>query len=553
MEILFTEHYTFQSVNMKKLLFFPLIYLLGLTQALYGQEHTPFYSINHIEEVKISFEQENWKYLLDSLRFNGDDLLVANVEINGNRYEDVGVGYRDSRSFSPGARRNGLILKLNFINQSQNHEGYKTLLMSSALRDPSMVREVLFYEIARKYMPAPKANYAKVDINDEYYGLFVNLEAVDKVFVDSHFGSSNGSFFKCAPNVEQRAPSECNSNVYGSLRVDRSARCYFNNFTMLSESGWDDLINLTETLQDKPDDLEKVLDVDRTLWMLALNNAMVNLESYIGQHSQNYYLYRDASGRFNPVIWEVNLSFGSYKNIGSGADLSLEELQNLDPLVHLDDRDKPLINVLLNNSLYQKMYLSHIRTIVYDNFYKGEYEIRAKEIQDIIKEAFVEDPNKTYTLNDFNQSLSTTIGRRSKIPGIAELMTVRNSYLRKSPEMAIVPPLVSDVKVLGREQFSNENISEFKIQATVEKYPKTVTLRYRFGSTGEFKEARMLDNGKSNDGKANDQIFGVTVKPSGASKKIEYYIFVENAKAVTFDPPNYMYNLHTATLGGLNE
>ena len=108
--------------------------------------------------------------------------------------------------------------------------------------------------------------------------------------------------------------------------------------------------------------------MDHALWMLALNNVMVNLSSYTGNHSVNYFLYRDNSGRFQPLHWDLNLAFGSYKNTGNGSDLELKGLQNLDPLLHADNPYKPLISQLLKEPLYKKMYLSHIRQIVEDNF-----------------------------------------------------------------------------------------------------------------------------------------------------------------------------------------
>jgi len=40
-----------------------------------------------------------------------------------------------------------------------------------------------------------------------------------------------------------------------------------------------------------------VLNVDRTLWMLAFNNTIANLSSYSGQQSQNFYLYKDQYGQ----------------------------------------------------------------------------------------------------------------------------------------------------------------------------------------------------------------------------------------------------------------
>ncbi|MBK7338408.1 MAG: CotH kinase family protein [Saprospirales bacterium] len=87
----------------------------------------------------------------------------------------------DSNSFQPGSRRNGLYIQLDYSTPGQQIQGHSSLSLSSSLRDPSMVREVLGLEIARKYMPAPKANYANVWINNERYGLYVNVESVEGI------------------------------------------------------------------------------------------------------------------------------------------------------------------------------------------------------------------------------------------------------------------------------------------------------------------------------------------------------------------------------------
>jgi spore coat protein CotH len=42
--------------------------------------------------------------------------------------------------------------------------------------------------------------------------------------------------------------------------------------------------------------IETILDVDKALWMLAFYNATVNLDSYIVQFAQNYYLYKTDKG-----------------------------------------------------------------------------------------------------------------------------------------------------------------------------------------------------------------------------------------------------------------
>ncbi|MEM8908077.1 MAG: CotH kinase family protein, partial [Bacteroidota bacterium] len=324
------------------------------------------------------------------------------------------------------------------------------------------------------------------------------------------------------------------------------------NYEMKSDQGWDDLIELTRVLNNDPEQLGKVLNIDRTLWMLAFNNVLVNLSSYTGQYSNNFYLYQDDFGQFNPIIWDLNLSFGSYKNTGKGSDLTLEQLQKMDPLLQMDNPAKPLIAQLLKDPNYKRIYLSHLRTILYDNFLNGKYEERAKALQATISSAFYSDPNKFYENSDFVSSLNTTIGTRSKIPGIVELMSKRSKFLKKHPEVSIFPPEVEEVKVVRREKFAPANITTFTIQAKVKKRAKRVKVFYRSNSDDPYTSVFMADDGKSNDLEAGDKLFGVTIDPQGAFDSIEYYIVTENAKAASFSPVNYMFEPYTATITELN-
>ena len=321
---------------------------------------------------------------------------------------------------------------------------------------------------------------------------------------------------------------------------------------MLAESGWDDLIELTYLLNKKPDEIHRVLNVDQALWMLAYNNVLANLSSYTGRYSENFYLYQDNQGRFNPIVFDLNLCFGSYKNTGVGSDLKLKDLQEMDPLLHVNNADKPLISQLLQNESYKKMYLDHIRTLVKEVFRKDQYLERVKELQSLIREDFEADKNRYYTMEDFNKSLTETIGKRSRIPGLQQLMTPRTDFLKKDISLAVIPPAISEVAVTSREKFSSEKVTEFKIQATVDKFPTEVVLYYRHDSTKPFKRVEMADDGRHSDGEAEDKVFGAVVKPEAGATEIEYYIYAENSRAAKFSPTRYMFEQYTATLEELN-
>lgn len=524
--------------------------LLCSISAVWSQNQADFYDTKTIQNISITFNEKNWRDILDSLRYNGDELLTGVVEINKQKYDNAGIRYRSARGFQIGGKHNSLYIQLP---EGKDYQGYAVVELSNAVRDPSVVREVLASEIARKYMPAPKANYAKVMINGNYYGFFVNIESVGGKFLERSFGDKNGDLFYATIPTKQAVPDGCNAKAYANLEFQDDQACYTYAFDRVNKRAWSSVMELSDILTNRPENIENILDVDRTLWMLAFNNVIVNLNSYTGHPSTNYYLYKDPDGKFVPILGDLNFSFGSFKNTDGGSDLEETGLISLDPLLHANNAERPLISKLLSNETYRKMYLSHMRTILYDNFTKGQFDKRAKELQTMIQKTWLEDPNKEYNVTDFGKSLTTTVGQRSRIPGLVEFMNLRTDYLQQNHELSIVPPVIANVQVLPREKYSPKLVETFKVQAKVDQFARKVWVRYRFDENSAFMEAEMQDNGSSADEKASDEIFGIEIKPEGGARAIEYYIVAENAKTISFSPSLYMNERHKANLDDLNK
>lgn len=537
---------------MKKLLF-ALITILPLAISAQSTKAVrPLFDKKSIGEIRLTLPAKNWVDALDSMRIYGMGMLSGSATVDGVKYDEVGVRFRGDKSYQMGLKRNPFTIKLNHKNPDQNHQGYTALKLSSALRDPSMVREMLFCEIASKYIPSSQACYTKLYVNDEYIGVFINIENIDKQFLQTHYGSSDNALFKAGVDYKPEVPATCKQNIYGSLEYEDNIECYKGNFEMVSASGWSELQELTRVLNNDPANIHHILDVDRALWMLALNNVMVNLSSYSGAHSINYFLYRDDNGRFQPIFWDLNLAFGSFKNTGNGSDLDLKELQNLDPLLHANNPYKPLISQLLKDPLYKKMYLAHIRQIVDENFSNGFYEKRAQELQGMIVVPFNDDKNKVYSLDDFQRSLRETVGRKSKIPGIVELMSKRARFLKVHPELTPLPSTISDVNVIGRGRFENQKVNSFHITARADRFPRRLLLYYRFSDSEPFNVMPMDEEAAANL-PSGTKAYVANVEAKSQDAVLTYYIVAENAGAVAFAPLNYTGKPYTVKLSDLNK
>jgi CotH kinase protein len=354
-------------------------------------------------------------------------------------------------------------------------------------------------------------------------------------------------------DYKPETPATCRQNIFGSLEFEDNLECYKGNFEMYSPAGWNELQELTKTLN--TGDVSKigqVLDVDRTLWMHALNNVMVNLSSYSGSQSVNYFLYKDNTGRFQPTIWDLNLAFGSFKNTGDGSDLELRGLQDLDPLLHQKNPYKPLISQLLKDDFYKKIYLAHVKQINDEQFLSGAYEKRAQELQGMIAVAFTDDKYKLYSLDDFQRSLRETVGKKSRIPGIVELMARRTRFLKTHPDLSALPSAVSAVNVQGRGKFENQKLDAFKISARADRFPKRMILYYRLNEKAPFSALTMQDVMQT-DLPSGVKAFSVLVEAKDPNTVLEYYLLVENAGAVSFMPMNYTQQPYKVKLSDLNK
>lgn len=496
-----------------------------------------FYDINTINTIEITFEQADWDEILDSLKQAGDEgRLTGSVTINGEQYDSVGVRYKGNSSYNPENGKNPLNIKLDYIIDNQDHQGYGTLRLANVYKDPSFVRETLSYEIARSYMPAGEANYANVYVNGALIGLYTNVQDVDKLFMRSHFYSDENPRFK--GDAEQIfGPNVSIWKYFGS-----DSSLYFDYYELESDYGWNELIDFLDTLNNYSADVSNVLNVDRHLWMLAFDLLMVNLDAPVNV-PHNFYLYQDNTGRFNPIIWDLNENFGVFTMIpGSppGTDIT-----TLSPFLNSTNDNYPIISKILQNSTYRKQYIAHMKTIIKDYFSNGRYLTRAQEIQSIIDAAVQADPNKFYTYNDFTANLTTQVGGGPMgIIGISQLMEARLTYLESRTEFQASAPLVGNVQQSPNTVMQNTTVW---ITAGVSD-ADNVQLAYRRGMDEVFTKVQMYDDGNHNDGSSGDGVFGASI--TAETEDIDYYIYAENSSAAAFSPERAEYEFYSIDVIG---
>ena len=275
------------------------------------------YDTSILRTLFITFDNDKWEEELAA--FNNTDVEVpAKLVVDGKTYPEIGVHFRGMSSYMmvPAGSKRSLNLTMDFVDGGQRLYGYKTLNLLNSNGDASFLSSVLYSHIARKYIAAPKANFVRVVINGENWGVYVNVQQFNKDFVSENFGTTKGARWKVSGNP----------GADGGLRYfGENVEEYKRRFQIKSgddEQAWQDLIQLCRLLNETPTDqleatLSGVMDIEEALWFLALDCSLVNSDGYWTRAS-DYSIYQDESRKFHFIPHDMNEAFHGAMGGGPG-------------------------------------------------------------------------------------------------------------------------------------------------------------------------------------------------------------------------------------------
>jgi hypothetical protein len=516
-----------------------LLLVVAIVAVLQARPQADLFDLDVVHEIRITFVEADWRSRLEDLYTLGENgRLTGQVSIDGTVLYGCGIRFKGYSSYSAGRAKNPFNIDLNHTVSGQDYQGQKKIKLSNVFQDPSFLREVLTYEVARNYMPASRTSYANVFVNDTLQGLYVVTEDVSNDFLKAHFGENNGAFVKGNPPTVDLTGDNCNlSDAPGA-----DSAGYYSLYEMQSTHGWGHLLGLIDALNVNPQRIDTVLNVDRALWMHALNYALINFDSYVG-YAQNYYLYRDTDGLWNTIPWDMNMSFGAFRLSDASTywnGFSVAQAASINPLSHFSGvsvSERPLMRSLFEVPMHRRMYLAHIRAMLEDHFVSGGIYQLAEQLRTLIDPHVQADANKFYSYQGFLDNLADPVSFTISYPGIASLMIGRIAYLQTVPGYTGQPAISwpqsapSDISV-GQAITITSAISD----------ADSAFIAYRFSEHGRFERIAMLDDGAHGDGAAGDGTYGATFLAE--ANLIEYYIYAENQTAGEFSPRGAAHQTH---------
>jgi spore coat protein CotH len=140
-----------------------------------------------LQEIRLRVSPRDWGTLKETADL--DTYYPADLTWKGLTVRNIGIRSRGNTTRN--GIKPGLRIDFNRYLSKQEFLGLKALALDNAYSDASLMREWMAMKVfARMGLTAPRESHARVYINDEYAGLYVIIEAIDRPFIARTFGAS---------------------------------------------------------------------------------------------------------------------------------------------------------------------------------------------------------------------------------------------------------------------------------------------------------------------------------------------------------------------------
>lgn len=413
----------------------------------YGEK---YFDKDKVMEVNIEIDENELEDMFENAK--EEEYKSAAVTINGDKYENIAVRPKGNSSLNAVASdsdsdRYSLKIKFDKYDDNQTMSGLTQLNLNNCYSDPTYMREFIAYSIFEDMgLKTPEFAYAKVCINGEYHGLYLAVESILEPFIENNFEDSTGDLYKSTgKNGGSLVYKDDNIESYPDLELKSDG-----------EGDSQKLIDMISALN-SGENIENYLDVESVLKYIAINTAMLNLDSYQGTFAHNYYLY-EKDGKFTIIPWDFNMAFGGFRQGNTSGD----ELIDIDNPTMVSVEQRPLVNMLLSNEEYKESYYGYLEEIV-EKYYDSDYlENMTSKLYELISLYVKEDPSAFYTFEEFETNIKSSIENTQQNMGKGDKQGLEDMEIpnREGMESMQLPE--------GMERPDKEDMGDMKVPEGME-------------------------------------------------------------------------------------
>lgn len=329
--------------------------------------------------IRITMSADDKAFLLHPDNIESETYLQAIFEMTNSRMDTalvqpVGIRLRGNTS----RWHNKKPFKIDFREfDGEKFFGYKKFNLKPNTNDPSHFREPLTLQYYREMgVPAARTHPTEVYINDEYMGIYTNVEQIDDEFLNLRYGHEEGFLYKCSYGASLEDDGQVfNAAIFESeINEEDDTRSELDHFVDILNNSSDDAFVSS---------IESVFEVDLYLRQLAVESVLGHWDGYSFNQNNFYLFYNGQSGKFEFFPYDADNTWGiDWVDI----DWATRDLNAWG-----SDDARPLTQRILDVPAYREQYIAYVKALFRDYFNEGYLMPLLTDYKEIVSDAVLND------------------------------------------------------------------------------------------------------------------------------------------------------------------
>jgi len=439
--------------------------------------YNAFFLEDSIQTVKIYIDDYNLNYLLQKAD-QEPYVMTERVTIGDTTLKYCGLRTKGNYTLAhaytdnPGSDRFsftinfGKYIKKQQYGEKQNFYGCDKISFNNFFFDKTMMKEFFSLKLMDEMgLPTPQYGIAKLYINNEYYGVYAMVEAMDKPILEQYFDCDSkeltdylvkptGTKLNYFDLLEDQTPLwEYDMDKYADLEpMLPTVMEWVRRLNCLSEGTDFDGNQLDVNSQEYLELLRQVIDVDEFVRYFAAHSWLCQMDNMF-MCEQNYGIYISEEGVCTIVPWDYDLSFGCYfpSTAEDTANYPLDimfslnrwEWEGAEERTARAYKNYPLFNVIYQNKELMELYHTYMLDCskiaalggttqatgkTYDPAYFNSFIVRMED--ELLEAASETLADNVYYMNWIDQPK----GVKQGLPNLAKIMALRAVGVRNQVE-----------------------------------------------------------------------------------------------------------------------
>ncbi|MFT4665991.1 MAG: spore coat protein H [Polaribacter sp.] len=398
------------------------------------------------------------------------------------------IGFRLRGNTSRGAGKKSFKVSFNRFISGQKFYDLEKMNLNGEHNDPSIMRSKLCWELCNwTEVPSARANHVALYINEEYKGLYLNVEHVDEEFIQKRLSDNSGNLYKCLYPADLHYKGE-DPNLYKEEFWGRPA---YQLKTNLDANDYSDLAHFIDVLnfwvgESFKCEMERIFDIDTYLKNIALDILTSNWDGPI-VNKNNFYLYHDpCSDKLVYLPYDLDNTLGID---WFGVDWANTDIYNWSSN---SNEFRPIFEKIMIVPEYRNRFSFYLEQIITNHFNSDLLEPYLSEKKNQLAPFRSPDTyaelDYGYNFVNFLQSFEEASGDHVTY-GLTDYVTVRSESALDQIELVDIFPVVKNIAIDW-----SENEVNFDIATLDDGIVEQAIFRYKIGNQAWQNEVLTISN-----------------------------------------------------------